>query len=170
MSKTIFFLPLFFALISCGNFVFGQTLSRTVVSSAGGTATVNNVILAYNIGEPVADLLINTTARTVFTVGFIQPDNSTTTTPTALVNQQLVIYPNPVTGGTARLDFRDIPDGSYVVDIVDAVGHVLYTRTIAYSKNNNINLDLNVSGFKGGTYYVRVRNDKASGQVKLIKL
>lgn len=170
MTKTIFTSLMLLAAVTAVNFAYGQSFSRTVVGSAGGTTTVNNVVFAYNIGEPVADLLINTPARTALTVGFIQPDNSSSTTPTALANQQLIVYPNPVTGGIAKLDFRDIPDGTYMVDIVDAVGHVLYTRTIAYSKNNNINLDLNVSNFKGGTYYVRVKNDKASGQVKLVKL
>lgn len=170
MIKTIVTPLMCFATAFVVNIAFGQGLSRSVVSSAGGTVAANNIILAYNIGEPVADLLANATAHAILTAGFIQADNSTNTLPTALVNQQLVVYPNPVVGGVAKLDFRDIPDGRYLVDIVDAVGHVLYTRTIAYSKNNNINLDLNVSGFKGGTYYVRVRNDKASGQVKLIKL
>jgi len=155
----------------CGSIAFGQTLIRTVISSGGGTATAGNVILAYNIGEPTADFLANPAGNAALLVGFIQPDfDLTVTAPSNNISSQLVLFPNPTNTGTSQLDFKSIPDGSYQVDIVDAIGHVLYTKTILYAKNNNINVGLDVTNFKGGTYYVRVRNGNVQGQLKLIKL
>jgi len=152
------------------NAACGQTLIRTVVSSGGGTSTNGSVILAYNIGEPTADFLANPAANLALLTGFIQPDFDLAVTAPADITSQLVLFPNPTNTGVSKLDFKSIPDGSYQVDIVDAIGHVLYTKTILYAKNNNINVDLNVSNFKGGTYYVRVRNGSVQGQLKLIKL
>jgi len=170
MSKTLSLLLALLLIISCYNFACGQTLSRTVISSGGGTAIAGNIILVYNIGEPTADFLVNTASNQALLVGFIQPDFDVTVTAPADITSQLVLFPNPTNTGVSKLDFKSIPDGSYQVDIVDAIGHVLYTKTILYAKNNNINVDLNVSNFKGGTYYVRVRNGSVQGQLKLIKL
>ena len=170
MSRALSNLLLLLPAIFCCNFALGQTLNRTVVSSGGGTATAGNIILAYNIGEPTASFLVNQAAGQALLTGFIQPDFDITVTAPNNISSQLVLFPNPTNTGVSKLDFKNIPDGSYQVDIVDAVGHVLYTRTILYAKNNNINVDLNVTNFKGGTYYVRVRNGNVQGQLKLIKL
>ncbi|WDF53908.1 T9SS type A sorting domain-containing protein [Mucilaginibacter sp. KACC 22063] len=146
-----------------------QLLDRSVVSSGGGSVLQTKLIYTYNIGEPVADLLINTSSAKILTAGFIQADQELKDINNNIA-QQLVVYPNPTTTGLVKLDFRDLPDGSYLVDIIDAIGHVLYTRNVVYTKSNNLNLDINISYFKGGTYFLRVKNDKNSGQVKLVKL
>jgi hypothetical protein len=147
-----------------------QEVSRQVISNGGGTVTNGTIIFSYNIGEPITDLYISPFNGS-FAIGFMQPDaNFVTPILTKNISEELVVFPNPVTTGTAKLNFKNIPDGNYQVDIVDAVGHVLYTKTIAQSINNKINLDLNVTGFKGGTYYIRVRNGSVQGQVKLVKL
>ena len=170
MKKDLSFLLTLLLALTGYNAACGQTLIRTVVSSGGGTSTNGSVILAYNIGEPTADFLANPTANLALLTGFIQPDFDLAVTAPADITSQLVLFPNPTNTGVSKLDFKSIPDGSYQVDIVDAIGHVLYTKTILYAKNNNINVDLNVSNFKGGTYYVRVRNGSVQGQLKLIKL
>jgi hypothetical protein len=169
-------LPQFWILLTalfCCNVAFAQVIDRSVISSGGGTSTntAGNIMLAYNIGEPVAEFLDNSNGKTC--IGFIQFDsdfNLDITAGTTDISSKLVLFPNPVVSGVTKLDFQDIPNGSYNVDIVDAIGHVLYTQTIAYAKNNNIKLDLNVAGFKGGTYYVRVRNGSTQGKLKLVKL
>jgi hypothetical protein len=156
-------------ILLCGLLGFGQSISRSVISSGGGTVTTGNIMLSYNLGEPVADLLVNTT--NILTLGFMQVDTDPgIEAATINITQQLVVFPNPTITGVTKLDFKEIPDGSYQVEILDAIGHVLYTKTVAYAKNNNLNLDLNVTNFKGGTYYIRVKNGKAQGQVKLVKL
>jgi hypothetical protein len=163
--------PFLFLLIGlfCCNFSVAQIIDRSVISSGGSTATAGNVMLAYNIGEPVADFFNNTNGKV--SIGFIQFDSDFNfDVNTNDISQQLILYPNPVVSGITKLDFRDIPNGSYSIDIVDAVGHVLYTQTIVYVKNNNVKLDLNVTAFKGGTYFVRVRNGSIQGKLKLVKL
>ncbi|MCJ8211348.1 T9SS type A sorting domain-containing protein [Mucilaginibacter sp. RS28] len=146
-----------------------QILDRNVVSSGGGIVFQQNISFTYNIGEPVADLLVNSSSAKILTTGFIQADQTLKDINNNLA-QQVVVYPNPTTTGLVKLDFRDLPDGTYLVDIIDAVGHVLYTRNVVYTKSNNLNFDLNISYFKGGTYFLRVKNDKNSGQTKLVKL
>jgi hypothetical protein len=167
MTKPIAFAILLGLLIS--NRVSAQFLDRDIVSSGGGSVIQNNIIFIYNIGEPVADLLVNTSKSKILTTGFIQADQELKDIRNNLA-QQLVVYPNPTTTGLVKLDFRDLPNGTYLIDIVDAVGHVLYTSNVSYKKNNNQNLDLDISSFKGGVYFIRVKSDKNQGQTKLIKL
>lgn len=167
MTRALSLFCAFFLL--SGVFVYGQTLTRTVISSGGGTSAANNYVIAFNIGEPVADLLVNTSNAKILTTGFIQADQELRDIRNNLA-QQLVVYPNPTTTGLVKLDFGDLPDGAYLIDIVDAAGHVLYTRNVTYSKTNSMNLDLDISYFMGGIYFIRVKNDKNQGRTKLVKL
>ena len=91
-------LLLLFLFVCCAEIAVSQTLSRTVTGSAGGTVTIGTYIISYNVGEPVADLLVNTQAGQALTVGFIQPDKDAAIT-SAAISEQLVLYPNPTTTG-----------------------------------------------------------------------
>jgi hypothetical protein len=158
----------FFLLL--GSSGMAQTLGRSSISSGGNTGKSGTIILSYNIGEPVTELHFKSIFGSL-SIGFMQPDADILSAVLIKnISQELAVYPNPVISGTAKLDFKNIPNGTYQVEVIDAVGHVLYTKNIAYSIDNKINLDLNVAGFKGGTYYIRVRNGLVQGQVKLVKL
>ncbi|WP_316800274.1 T9SS type A sorting domain-containing protein [Pedobacter frigidisoli] len=150
--------------------VRAQNIARDIISSGGESVSTGNLLLAYNIGEPVTELLSNPVFGSL-SIGFIQSDaNSLLPIAVKNISQELVIYPNPTVGGIAKLDIKNIPDGKYQIDIIDALGRILFTQTVAYTKNNKINFDLNIERFKGGTYYVRVKNESIQGHVKLVKL
>ncbi|WP_082468357.1 T9SS type A sorting domain-containing protein [Pedobacter sp. R20-19] len=168
MIKLSTLLTISMALLCC-NVAFGQLLDRSVIASAGESSTANNITLVYTIGEPVIALLENTTIDRILSTGFIQGDQ-VINRPFALVSRELAVYPNPTTANTVKLDLRNMPDGDYTVDIYDAGGRSIYSKSIKYTKDYSLNLDLDISQFKGGNYYIAVRNELIKGSVKLIKL
>lgn len=153
----------------CVQFTFGQTIDRSVVSNAGETSVRNKIVLSFNIGEPVADLLINTDASKILSTGFIQGDQIISM-PFNFNSQSISLYPNPTLGNKTTLDLKNMPDGDYILEIVNLIGQILYTKSINYTKNYSLGLELDISSFKGGVYYIRVRNATAQGKTKLVKL
>jgi len=159
----------FLAVMLCINTACAQLLDRSVTSSAGESNSANNISLTYAIGESVTDLFQNATAGKIITAGFIQGDQ-VINMPFAIITRELAVFPNPTAGNSAKLDMRNMPDGNYTVELCDVIGRILFSKTIQYTKDFSLNLDLDISRYKGGTYYIRVRNELAKGTVKLVKL
>lgn len=158
------------ALITIGiTMAEGQTITRSSVDSQGETVTAGGVTLSYVIGEAIGDLLSNTAANKYLTAGFLQPDVEISQ---VLANnaKALALYPNPTNGGSVKLAFNNVPDGTYTINLYDAAGKLLQTQSVNYSKTDYYFFPLDVSKYKGGTYFIQVVNPvKFQGEVKLIK-
>ncbi len=65
-------------MLICGMQAMGQSLQPSVMNASGGTGSVTSgtqtVNVYYSIGEPIIDEVQNTSANTMLTQGFLQPD------------------------------------------------------------------------------------------------
>jgi hypothetical protein len=168
----LFFASILFCFI--GNVTLAQTIERSVVASAAETLlgpNPANFTLSYVLGEVVGDLLPNPANSLFLTTGFVQPDDDLQVILNRDISKSILLYPNPASGNTVKLAFNNLPDGIYIIDIIDPIGRVLKTQTVTYQNNNFFYLPLDISQFKGGTYFIRVNNGVGfNGSVKLIKI
>jgi len=177
MLNMVKFLHIFLLafLLSIGkNIVVAQTLQRTVVASSAETLTGPNpgtITLSYVVGETVNGLLSNAGNNLFLTTGFLQPDNDLQQLLNNDLSKSILLYPNPVSGNSVKLAFNNLPDGEYVIDIIDPTGHILETQTTNYRNNNFFYLPLDISQIKLGVYFIRVNNGLGFNRsVKLIKI
>lgn len=168
-------ISLLFFFISIGNnVVIAQTLQRTVVASSAETLTGPNpgtITLTYAVGETVSGLLPNATNNLFLTTGFLQPDNDLQQLLNSDLSKSILLYPNPVSGSSVKLAFNNLPDGEYMIDIIDPVGQILKSLTVNYRNNNLFYVPLDISQIKSGVYFIRVNNGAGFNRsVKLIKI
>ena len=150
---------------------YAQTVERTVVANQAETLTSPTFNMTYVLGEVVGDLLPNPGVNLFLTLGFIQPDIDLQQVANADISKSIILYPNPAKGSTVKLAFNNLPDGTYYIDIIDAVGRVLKSQTVNYSNNNFFYLPLDISQLAGGVYFIKVVNSLSfRGQIKLIKI
>jgi hypothetical protein len=171
--KTLHTLLPLLAVLFFGHVAFGQTLQRSVVATAAETQVSpdKSFSLTYVLGESFGDYLANPSANLYFTVGFIQPDNDRQIFLAQTGSQSIVVYPNPVSGNTVKLAFNKMPDGIYQIEIVDAIGRVLQTQTVAYRNNSFFYVPLDISQLRGGSYFIRVNNRLGfNSSIQLIKI
>jgi hypothetical protein len=152
-----------------GYSTYGQTLTRNVISVAGETSTVNTVTLTYVIGEAVSGTFANN--NTLLTTGFLQPELSINSILNLKIVATITAFPNPTNTGFVKLDFKDMPDGAYMIDMVDGGGKILQTQTINYALSTGTIVSLNLAAHKPGVYSLQIRSDKnLAGWAKLIML
>lgn len=73
------------------------------------------------------------------------------------------VYPNPFEN-QLTISFSELINSSYSIDIQNAIGQVIYQFQ---PSNQEINLDL--TEFNSGIYFVNIRNSKGTQTVKVIK-
>lgn len=153
-----------------GNAVSAQTLSRTVVAAGTETFTTPNITISYVLGEVVGELLPDANANLFLTTGFVQPTIDVQLAGTS-IPQTLIVYPNPVHGGSVKLAFNKMPDGVYTISIIDQTGRILQSQSVTYSLNSFYYVPLDISRLSGGVYYIKVVNNlNFQATVKLIKI
>ena len=142
-----------------------QSLERTVVASAGASAT-SPLHVDYTVGEiAVQSVIVSNTI--ILTQGFQQPPY--VVIPGNNSFPYLVIYPNPTTG-TAIARFVLTRPGKMTVSIYDAIGRLMSKEGIDYT-GGEMQYIIKSAGFKQGTYLIRfTMDDGSSAGAKLIKL
>jgi hypothetical protein len=157
-------------LILClGYTTHGQTLARNTVSVAGETTVVSGITFTYVVGEAIAGSYVNN--NTFLTSGFLQPELSINSILNLKIVATITAFPNPTNTGLVKLDFKDMPDGTYTIDMIDGAGQILKTQKINYALSTGTVVDLNLSGYKPGVYSLQIRSDKnLAGRAKLIML
>jgi len=71
-------------------------------------------------------------------------------------NNALLVYPNPVTDGVAKLSFNNQPAGRYNVQVLDINGKVILNQYININSKNNVQ-EIKLPEFIGkGAYFVKV--------------
>lgn len=53
-------------------------------------------------------------------------------------NQQVIIYPNPVTTNNITVHFKKIPQGNYVLELTDVLGRVVTQRNIVINSDDQV--------------------------------
>jgi Secretion system C-terminal sorting domain len=79
------------------------------------------------------------------------------------------IYPNPVTNGTVKISFNDLPAGKYQVQLLDLSGKLVSTHEVNLSAKSQIT-DFNLPDVAKGSYFVKVISEpnKVSVTSKLV--
>ena len=145
----------FFTLLGMTFQSSAQSLSRSVIGSAGST----NPQLSYTVGETV----IETGASGLFilTQGFQQPDMQTVSNDPLLGETNLRVYPNP-TQQMLTLEIEAEKSRSFEVEFVDIRGRrVISPRQLPLG--TSVKEDFDVSGFASGTYVLILKSD--NGQI-----
>jgi hypothetical protein len=151
--------------------VSAQSIQRQVVATAGRYTNQGSIAISFTVGEPVADLFPNVFQGKALTAGFQQPDPEIQENIYRDSSNYFVLFPNPTIDGKTKLGFRDVPNGTYTIDIIDALGRVVQTTTVEYFNHNFLYVDLDVTNLARAVYFIRIRSDKNfRGELKLMRL
>ena len=169
MTIQIRLLTMFFT-VAFGGFVSAQTIARSFIGNAGETVTNGSLSITYTVGEFSGNLVLPAASNgAVLTVGFTQPDEIPLANTD--ITKHLIAFPNPNTTGKMKLNFNNMPNDNYTIDVVDVLGRVMQTTKADYKDHNFYYIDMDISSLKGGIYFIRVKGDKNfQGEVKIIKI
>jgi len=131
----------------------GQSLSPSIVTSAGGSMLNSEVSLDYSICEPIIETMSN--SDVMLTQGFEQPE-ITLTSILEYPEFDLRVFPNP-TASSVNI----ISDQTFSLELLDLKGAILTTR-------NDIQL-LDLSSFPSATYLLRITINSKTNTYKIIK-
>jgi subtilisin family serine protease len=86
-----------------------------------------------------------------------------------LIEDQIVVSPNPITNGTMKVIFKEPKEGDINVTVYDLQGRILTTTTMKMIWQNNP-LEFDLSMIAAGVYIVQVKTQAASLTTRLVKL
>ncbi|MCW3125210.1 MAG: hypothetical protein JWO03_868 [Bacteroidetes bacterium] len=140
-----------------------QSLSPTVIASAGSYSVVGGTSLSSTVGEPVIQTLSQT--NTILTQGFQQPNDIVN----GLLdiekeaNGSFSVYPNP-TQATLWFGYEFAETGKVEVSLYDIVG-----QKLGYSLNENYDSgklvhSFDCSSYAAGNYVLSVKLTQSSGK------
>lgn len=134
-----------------------QTITPAVINSTGGTATVGNLVVDWNVGESII-----TTQSNGFTVtnGQLQPIDGIISVEELNSSWSVSVYPNPT-----RDEFviTAPSSGIYEASLFDLAGKFISKQTLMSTNR------IDVRSLANGSYYLQVRNT-ASQEFKTITL
>ena len=145
---------LFFFFVYCVS-ANAQTFTQEVNASGGGYYHQINGSLQFTIGEPITEAYSNTSAR-LFN-GFEQGSYvilAVNELP-AIADLNVTLFPNP-SSGIINLNIDSKETSLFKVDIIDALGKLVFQKEITANAIETINLENNRSAI----YFVTVSNTK----------
>jgi hypothetical protein len=93
-------------------------------------------------------------------------------TPTVVVKNDVAVFPNPALRktGSFSVQLKDMPVGSYTIEIADQLGKVYTNRKVNVTGKNQLENMTILSNMVAGSYLVRIMNNKKEivGNQKLI--
>ena len=128
--------------------IYGPTIGRQVIASAGGVMNNNNIQISYTIGEAFVSYYHS--GNTIITEGFQQGEvvNYTSFNDHTGTEVTVIAYPNPTTG-TIRLAFENDEMLDYRVGVFNMEGKLLFLdRCIGES------IDIDMREYPSGQYKV----------------
>jgi hypothetical protein len=141
--------------ISGITYSYSQSLTPTVIASAGNYYENGNLSLSYTLGELAVSTLSN--ANLILTQGFQQPSliiNSVNNP--GQIDWSIIAYPNPVADYlNVSFNFNDNQD--IVLELSDITGKKVYLERY----NNLIGIEeksINFSNLKSGIYILSIYN------------
>jgi len=132
---------------------FGQTLSPSVIASAGDVYSNGTVSLAWTLGE-LAVSTINSGSN-LLTQGFHQPELNIPIGISQPKGQLHVnAFPNPVSDNLV-LEVNSSQADKFAVEITDVLGRVVKTSELSYG-DGKTSQTIRMEGFAPGAYLVKV--------------
>jgi hypothetical protein len=134
-----------------------QSVTPSVINSTGGTTTVGNLVVDWNVGESIITTQSN---GFIITNGQLQPVDGIISLEELNLSWNISVYPNPT-----RDEFMIIApsSGIYEASLFDLAGKFISKQLL----NNTNRID--VRSLANGSYYLQVRNT-ASQEFKTITL
>ena len=134
-----------------------QSITPSVINSTGGTATVGNLIVDWNVGESMVSTQTN---GIIVTNGQLQPVDEIISVEELNTSWNISVYPNPT-----RDEFViTAPNaGVFEASLFDLAGKFITKQTLMSTNR------MDVRSLANGSYYLQVRNT-ASQEFKTITL
>jgi hypothetical protein len=142
-------------LLSMPTLLFGQSIERYVIGSAGGTIITNDITISYTVGETFVSY--TKFGNIIMTEGFQQGDQSTissvleTKEGPKMIN--LLAYPNPTKGDVTLSISGDEIKGYFTIAIFNGGGKLLYMDRCTID-DKDIHIDM--GSYAPGVYIVGV--------------
>ena len=159
---------LYFIAVAFAASTYAQTLSPTVVASAGGYSLVGGVSLSYTVGELAAVQTFSSTS-TILTQGFQQPND--------ILNGLLDIekgadgsfsvYPIPAQT-TLWYGYEFTEAGRVEVSMVNILGQRMDYSLIESYGNGKLIHSFNCASYASGNYILSVKFTSSAGQEKIL--
>lgn len=142
------------------------TLAPSVISSGGGYAEGDNIIISWTLGELAVTTL--TGGNMILTQGFQQPIGIGVGISSNEVTWNVSVYPNPV-GDELTICFDIDKPGNFLVEIQDVTGRLMNQVQHKQVNPGDIIL-LNTSTYNSGIYFLKVfTQDRQQVQVTSIR-
>jgi len=146
-------------------FNYGQTASRTLISTGGGTYSQGGMQIDCSIGETITQTYSDGTY--VLNQGFQQGNLTVSGIEDFDESISINVFPNP-TQKTIKINwasFDNTIDTDYQVIITDVSGKILQDNPL-----DSEDQEIDVSAFKSGVYLLVIRhNNKTLKSFKIIK-
>jgi hypothetical protein len=156
-SLTVLFVVMFFSSI-----LQSQTLSPTVISSAGGFYTSANVMLSFTVAEMTIVKTFTSTGN-ILTQGFQQPESmSVDIQETTVIPGDILIYPNP-TNGNFTLTYTSKSNQENTIKMYNLVGQMVFTKNVSQLAGTNT-VTFDISSYSQGIYILELNTLNSKGE------
>ena len=137
--------------------LFAQSITPSVINSTGGTATVGNLVVDWNVGESMVSTQTN---GIIVTNGQLQPVDGIISVEELNSSWNVSVYQNPT-----RDEFViTAPNsGIYEASLFDLAGKFISKQTLMSTNR------MDIRSLANGSYYLQVRNT-TSQEFKTITL
>ena len=136
------------------NFSYSQSLSPTLISSAGVYAEGGDITLSYSVGEIAVTTL--TSDNLVLTQGFHQPQLTGTGIPDKIeLDWKVNAFPNPVQD-QLNISIRLGKPVELNLAIIDLTGKKLLIKKLGRIPAD-FNHSIDFSGFANGIYFLKIQ-------------
>jgi hypothetical protein len=143
---------------------YAQSLSPTVISSAGGFYSAGGNSLSFTVAE-MTMVQTFTQSTNILTQGFQQPEQLTTSiAETDVAQGEVMVYPNP-SSGQFNISFNALNEGNYQVRIYNMVGQIVFDRTYGAAFGPTT-IKLDVDGYGQGIYMLEFKSTDHNGKQK----
>ncbi|MBK7128898.1 MAG: T9SS type A sorting domain-containing protein [Crocinitomicaceae bacterium] len=131
-----------------GSILYGQSLTPTVVASAGDYFSNSSTSLSWTLGEVVTDSYFGTNNQ--LTQGFQQPMESYAGIETTEVQGAFTVFPNP-SRNVIQISALNTT-GQYYLTLTDFTGQIILTE----SYNANLIHTLSLDQLAAGMYLLQI--------------
>jgi hypothetical protein len=155
--------------IACAPLVlFGQSLERQVIASAGGYGFSFGKNATYTIGETVT--ATGSASNIVITQGFQQPVSGSVGIEEMDVGLSVNVYPNPASNEVA-IEITSANDLNVSATIYDIQGKQTGLQLPRMKVNGTLKETVDVSSLRAGQYFISFTDEKSTlGTVRIQKV
>ncbi len=150
--KKALFLIFIFGFIFSPYKVLAQSVSSSVIGSAGAYATSSDGSMSWTIGEVMTETYSSTSK--FFSQGFHQPNTINVTDIQRYSVSNITIFPNP-SSGTFFINISQAL-GNYTFELYDLLSNLVLKETTSASVQNSI--EISVHDLSNGIYLLRITN------------